>query len=212
MSSDSVRFMLFPAGGRDTVAEPPPRKFQELWFNLAPLRWASLVLVPVEKGLSVASLATSLADVGSRLRDSPVTAIIAEGMDFESARILADLQVRVLDQRAVVRRDEHAAVEVPEGPGQPFGMPPSTAAGGPSAEPGPARPGSRRDARLAGSPAGQVVVALQPVVEEPLGVAIAHAADAVVLCMQMRKSRLASTRRTIELIGHDRIAGAILIP
>jgi hypothetical protein len=55
-------------------------------------------------------------------------------------------------------------------------------------------------------------VALQPVVEEPLGVAIAHAADAVVLCMQMRKSRVASTRRTIELIGQDRIAGAILIP
>lgn len=210
MSGDSVRFMMFPAGGRDSVSAPPARRFQELWFNLAPLRWGSLVLVPAEKGMSVAEVATSLADVGSRLRDSPVTAIIADGMDFESARILADLQLRVLD------RHPPASAEGPveAGPGGPFEMPPSSRGGEPpqpSRDPGPP-PGARGDTRLVTSTVGQVVVALQPVVEEPLGVAIAHAADAVVLCMQLRRSRLSSARRTIELIGHDRISGAILVP
>lgn len=208
MSGDSVRFMVFPAGGRDSLAAPPSRRYQELWFNLAPLRWASLVLVPAEKGMSVASVATSLADVGSRLRDSPVTAIVADGMDFESARILADLQLRVLDQRA---GGTDRAVEVAAAPGR-FEMPPSPVADGP-AEPAAPRPsGQRGDTRLMSSTVGQVVVALQPVVDEPLGVAIAHAADAVVLCMQLRASRLSSARKTIDLIGQERISGAILVP
>jgi hypothetical protein len=208
MSGDSVRFMMFPGGGREAATPPPSRKYQELWFNLAPLRWASLVLVPAERGMSVAAVATALADVGSRLRDSPVTAIIADGMDFESARILADLQLRVLDHAQGPRREE-MAVEVAA---DQFAMPPSSIADPPAGEAPGARPQPRRDARLMTSPAGQVVVAIQPVVEEPLGVAIAHAADAVVLCIKLRDSRMASVRRTVELIGADRISGAILVP
>lgn len=200
--------MMFPGGGRETATPPPSRKYQELWFNLAPLRWASLVLVPAEKGMSVAAVATALADVGSRLRDSPVTAIIADGMDFESARILADLQLRVLDHARAPRREE-MAVEVAA---DQFSMPPSSVAEPPAGDPpGDAVP-PRRELRVAGSPAGQVVVAIQPVVDEPLGVAIAHAADAVVLCMKLRDSRMSAARRTIALIGADRISGAILVP
>jgi hypothetical protein len=68
---------------------------------------------------------------------------------------------------------------------------------------------SRETALMA--PAGQVVVAIQPVVVEPLGVAIAQAADAVILCLELGKTRIESARRTMELIGPDRIAGAFLL-
>jgi hypothetical protein len=57
----------------------------------------------------------------------------------------------------------------------------------------------------------QVIVAIQPVIEEPLGVAVAHAADATVLCIEVGRTRLAEVRRTIDLIGQERIAGCFLL-
>lgn len=62
-----------------------------------------------------------------------------------------------------------------------------------------------------GAAAPQMVVAIQPVVTEPLGVAIAQAADTVVLCVEKGRSRLASARRTIDLVGRDRIGGCFLV-
>jgi hypothetical protein len=57
----------------------------------------------------------------------------------------------------------------------------------------------------------QVIIALPPVLDDPLGVAIAHAADAAVLCVDMKRSRLKSARRTIELVGRERFVGSILL-
>lgn len=57
----------------------------------------------------------------------------------------------------------------------------------------------------------QVIIALPPVLDDPLGVAIAHAADAAVLCVEMRTARLKSARRTIELVGRERFLGSILL-
>ncbi len=57
----------------------------------------------------------------------------------------------------------------------------------------------------------QVLIALPPVLDDPLGVAIAHAADAAVLCVEMGKSRLSSARKTIELVGRERFLGSILL-
>lgn len=57
----------------------------------------------------------------------------------------------------------------------------------------------------------RTIVAVQPVVVEPLGLAVTQAADAVVLCIEMGRTRMSSTRRTIDLIGRDRIAGCFLI-
>ncbi len=58
---------------------------------------------------------------------------------------------------------------------------------------------------------GKVIVAVQPVVVEPLGLAVTRTADAVVLCIEKGRSRLASVRRTIELIGRERISGCIFV-
>ena len=61
------------------------------------------------------------------------------------------------------------------------------------------------------APGGHLLVAIQPVVEEPLGIAVAQAADAVVLCIEIGRTRLSAARRTIELIGRDRITAALVI-
>ncbi len=197
MSGAGVHFSLF-RGGRSESANGavPGRDAQELWFALARKRWYSLVLVPADEGRSVASIATALADVGGRLRDSPVTAIVAESMDYESARMLADLQLRVqVDRMDVDAVDVKAVIVAPS-----------------EATEDDRRPGAgnARPARLL-PPAGQVVVAIQPIVVEPLGVAIAQAADAVVLCVELGRTRFKAARRTIELIGRERIAGTVLV-
>jgi len=57
----------------------------------------------------------------------------------------------------------------------------------------------------------QLVVSIPPVVAEPLGVAAARQADLVVLCLEVGRTSLAGARRTIELIGLDRIAGCLLL-
>ncbi|MGA9521968.1 MAG: hypothetical protein WBV82_10915 [Myxococcaceae bacterium] len=59
--------------------------------------------------------------------------------------------------------------------------------------------------------AGQLIIAIQPVTVEPLGVLVTRAADVVVLCIQMKHSRSEAVRRTQSLIGADRIAGCLVL-
>ncbi len=70
----------------------------------------------------------------------------------------------------------------------------------------PAPPGSQVDGGL-----GRVIIAVQPVIVEPLGLAVTQAADAVILCIEMGQTHLAAARRTIELIGRERITGCLLV-
>jgi hypothetical protein len=65
--------------------------------------------------------------------------------------------------------------------------------------------------RQSGSAPAEVIVAVQPVIVEPLGLTVTRAADAVILCIELGRTRLAAVRRTIELIGRERVAGCFLI-
>ncbi len=65
---------------------------------------------------------------------------------------------------------------------------------------------------LANPAAGRVIVAVQPVVAEPLGIAVTKAADATVLCIRLGHTRLSAARRTIELVGRERIRGCLIVP
>lgn len=56
----------------------------------------------------------------------------------------------------------------------------------------------------------KVIVSVQPVIQQPLGLAVTYAADLVVLCIEMGRTRVADVRRTIELIGRERIAGCFV--
>jgi len=166
MNAAAPRVAIERSVGTALRVQTPSREIQELWFGLARIHWTSLVLVPADEGESAAALATSLAEVGRRLRDAPVSfLILADAIDYASAG-------KIIAAVASVGKGESA---------------------------------------LTVEPAGKVIAAIQPVVVEPLGLAITDAADAVVLCIQVGRTRIAAARRTIDLIGRDRVAGALLI-
>jgi hypothetical protein len=184
-------FAVFPGGQPERANEVPARQYQELWFSLSRLPWASLVLVPLDQETPAADIANSLADVGTRLRDAPVTAIVANGIDFKSVRALADLQPR-LNAASLSTSIDVVPTAVRREPG------------------GEGAAATSREIRVA-APLGRAIIAIRPVVTEPLGVAIAHAADAVVLCVQVGRTTMKAARRTIELIGPERVIGVLLV-
>jgi hypothetical protein len=173
---------------------PPGREYQEMWFSLARLPWASLVIVPADHGGSASEVALALAEVGSRLRDTPVTAIVVNRMDYASARALAEMQPR-LQGGGQWLASRSPTLEVEARPVEPVAGPPNG------------------DVHLAAPlpPVGRAIIAIQPIVDEPLGVAIAQAADAAVLCVEIGKTRIPAARRTIGLIGAERVVGVVLV-
>jgi hypothetical protein len=162
------------------------REIQELWFVLARQEWTSIVLAPAHPDGSAEEIARSLADVGKHLSDYPVTAITVKLLGPGSARALATLAQHV--QRDRERRGfRPKVVDLDEN-----------------------ETDAVEDDRVV-APAGQLIVAIPPVVVEPLGLAVAHAADKVVLTVDMGKTKMAEARRSIDLIGRDRIAGCFLV-
>jgi hypothetical protein len=154
------------------LQEPAPaiagRDLDLLWFALSKFRLTSLALIPADASVSlerVSEVTRALADVGQRLVDLPVTAIVLDAMDRE-------LLTRV---GAVL---------------------------------GAAREGSTAWAN--NSPLA-VIVAVPSVLTEPVGLALAQAADGVVLCAAMGETRIDEARRTRELIGADRVVGCIVV-
>jgi len=57
----------------------------------------------------------------------------------------------------------------------------------------------------------EVIVAIQPVTVEPLGLAIVQAADAALLCVSMGRSHLSDVRKALDLIGRDKLAGWVSV-
>ena len=58
----------------------------------------------------------------------------------------------------------------------------------------------------------RVLVVVDSIVSLPSSIAIALAADAVVLCITLGKSPLATARETMKLIGPQRFIGCITVP
>lgn len=165
------------------------RQFQELWFRLARTEWRSVVLVPAQRGGSAAVLASFLADAARSVRTVPVTLfIMANPADYEPA---LNIVVGAGQSQAIQRAhplDYAGATQIV------------------------ARATSEaRDDPERSDALGKVIVAVQPVITEPLGLAVTQRADAVVLCVEAGRTRLADARRTIELIGRDRIAGCVFV-
>ena len=61
------------------------------------------------------------------------------------------------------------------------------------------------------TPTGQVIATILPLMAEPLGLAITEAADVAIVCAEAGRTRLAAARRTIDLIGRERIAGCLVL-
>ena len=60
-------------------------------------------------------------------------------------------------------------------------------------------------------PPARNIATLPPVATNPLALKVAAAADIVVICVEIGKTRFSAVRRTLELIGRDRVAGCVLI-
>jgi hypothetical protein len=60
-------------------------------------------------------------------------------------------------------------------------------------------------------PSSRVIVAVPPVVADPLALAVTDSADAVVICVRAGATHLAAADRTIEMIGRDRIVGCVML-
>jgi hypothetical protein len=202
------------------------RDVLELWINLARRDWGSLVIIPADRDGSTAEIANTLADIGQRLSYGPVTAITVTSLEYGSALALADLQQHIDRERRNWDRGAQTVTVTPEaGPGgdaepaaaSSASSPPGTPAGPPSGpgaefpEAGTFNNGSSRSEALVVVPPARLIISVPPVVTEPLGLAAAEEADAVVLAVRMYHSRMAEVRRTIQLVGRNRITGCFLV-
>jgi hypothetical protein len=71
--------------------------------------------------------------------------------------------------------------------------------------------GKRDSAEKADSGQGRLIISIPPVMTEPLGLAVTEVADAIVLCIQRGESRLRFAERTVDLVGRERIVGALML-
>jgi hypothetical protein len=74
----------------------------------------------------------------------------------------------------------------------------------------PARPGAGWDPSSVASEKA-TVVALESVVANPLVLPVALAADAVLLTIELHATPLEEARRTVEMIGRERVVGSVLL-
>jgi hypothetical protein len=190
-------------GGGPEVEDADVKAFQELWLTLARREWSSMVLVPTEAGSATDHVARALAEIGMRMSSVPVTAVTPTRLEYGTAKALADLPA-FADGRSL-----------------------SGGAGWPTVDLDPAdvhevAPGSSKEGEeaaetevaskaLALSPSARLILTVPPVVSEPLGLAATQTADLIVLCVKMGTTSLASVRRTLELIGRERVAGCLLL-
>lgn len=65
-----------------------------------------------------------------------------------------------------------------------------------------------------GTPAAggeRMILAIEPIADNPMGIAAALAADAVLLCVELGRTTLEGARHTIEQIGADRFIGCVIL-
>jgi hypothetical protein len=68
-----------------------------------------------------------------------------------------------------------------------------------------------KEAVTAGLDQPRILVSIESVLSNPLGIGIAQAADALLLCVRKGRTKIAAARRTIELIGRERFLGSVVL-
>jgi hypothetical protein len=161
----------------------PSRELQELWFATRRRDWKSLVVVPAAPGLSAFPIAKALGEIGGIIRMSPVQVVNAEGLDLPS--------IAMLVQEFSNEPRHSGSVWTSGAPGN----------NGPQG----AEPFSNNKQERA------FIVAIEPVVTNPLALPLALAADAVLICLELGVTQLAAAQHTIHLVGRDRLVGSVLL-
>lgn len=191
---------------RSTPPPPPPLAASDvvaLWFALAQRRWTSLTVVPADPGGSSEELVRSVVDTGKRLGERAVTAITMSSLDARAARTLAMLQRYAQREGAPAARSLAAVEAVAATPGVEVEDPTL------EREEGEVDPSHQ--AQLVLPAPGRVVIAIPSVIADPLGLAVTQASSLVAISIGLGRTCLADARRTVDLIGRDRIAGCILV-
>jgi hypothetical protein len=163
------------------------REFVELWIRLSQSDWTSVILVPADPSGSTAGMARALAETGQRLSFFQVTAITLNALEFGSALALADLA-----QHA--ERERRRPVAVNEAP--------------PAEGDGARHPTTEA---MVVSPPARLIISIPSVIGEPLGLPAAQQADAVVLVVRVGQTLTSHVKRTVQLIGRERVAGCVLV-
>lgn len=212
-------------GGDDVRAPPAPagsvdaHQLLDLWFALARFDWSCLVVAPASAG-SADELAKSLADTGQHLSDHPVSAVTLKVLGPASVRALMGLVARFREGQqgatwpppvsADLEKLLMEYVDEPEEPlleGEPVPEWPKAPAG-----PRPDGDGPRGERQAAVPlPSGKLIIAIPSVLTEPLGIAVARAADGVVLTVELGRTRLADAERSAELIGREHLVGTCVL-
>jgi hypothetical protein len=180
---------------------PGDRAYQQLWFALARRPWKSLVLVPTHPEGSADEAARTLAEVGERVSGLPVRAVTMSSLDYGTALALADLQERI---RSLTMELNQAPEAIEVTPGEIDAVSPNWAwARGPEQ----ASPGATLNPRTV----AQFVIAIPSLISEPLGLSVTQAADAVVVLVELGRTRMADVQRVVDQVGRERVAGCILV-
>jgi hypothetical protein len=161
----------------------PSRELQELWFATRRKDWKSLVVVPAAPGLSAFPIAKALGEIGSIIRMSPVQVVNAEGLDLPSIAMLVN------DFASEPRHSGSVWTSGAPGNNGPQGSEPFSA--------------SRQERAF--------IVAIEPVVTNPLALPLALAADAVLICLELGVTELSAAQHTIDLVGRERLVGSVLL-
>jgi hypothetical protein len=70
---------------------------------------------------------------------------------------------------------------------------------------------SRLESFLGELRARRGIIALGPVLESPASLALARAADAVVLCLVLGESAISAAQQTVEEVGRERFLGSVVL-
>lgn len=172
----------------DTVLGPRKdwhRQLEALWLVLARTTWRSLAIVSAHADGSTEDVAQALAIVGKRLSNSHVSAVSVKALGPRSALALATLANHLRGQ----------------GPAEP---------GTPDSRDVPVR--INRWSQRHHAPAHrQVIVSVPAVVSEPFSLMVAQAADGVLLGVELGRTSTKDLKRTVDLVGRERIAGCCLL-
>jgi len=164
------------------------RRLQELWIGLAKQEWTSLVVLSAHAGGSSEGFARSLAAVGNRLSADAVSAVTVKVIGPSSALALSTLANHVRNRAARLWQG-NGIIEV-------FNEQAASA---------------ERNDRGYAATSGQLVLGVPSVISEPLSLAVAHAADAVILTAELNRTQVKDVKRSIEMIGRERIIGCCLV-
>lgn len=193
--------------------------YQRLWYALARRPWKTLILVPSHPDISADEAARMLAEVGEKVSGLPVKAITMSALDYGTALALSDLQEQIRRLTIELAQPQQAIEVTPTksetmGPG--WVMADGEGSGG---EPGRgAEPGEERgDGEPAPGPGlrprsvAKFVIAIPCLIHEPLGLSATQAADAVIILMELGRTRMEDVRRIVEQVGRERVVGCILV-